>query len=332
MVKKRGQVTLFILAGIVILMSALLMFYLKSSNAGATSQTSVEKISKAGFETAPIKNYIERCLKNSAEKSFLDRIGLQGGYVSTSGHELSKYYDRGAGDFYSGTGDMLVIYDSHKVPFYMDGDAESIIPKEQIEKKSARYIFAEFLDCINFSEFSKFGYIINAPDTENILPDLKNDFASSIYSVKVGINDKDISVKLAYPITIKKEAFKADIPNFIVTIPFGLGESYDTSRKIIDKIKQRGQISNQYNISLDCNIYNLNGMTNIYYKPMGKDSGVIQIVDFSTYYNYYFKSFVFQFAVKNVNVTGQCAGSRNDLPPPLPESHNEAPPSLPDFR
>jgi len=41
------------------------------------------------------------------------------------------------------------------------------------------------------------------------------------------------------------------------------------------------------------------------------DSGakeIIQFVDFSTYEQNYFNSYIFQFAVKNVNATGSCVG------------------------
>ena len=35
---------------------------------------------------------------------------------------------------------------------------------------------------------------------------------------------------------------------------------------------------------------------------------IIQFVDFSTYQNHYVKSYIFQFAVKNIDVQGNCAG------------------------
>lgn len=308
MMKKRGQITIFILMVIVILIALFFVFYARSSVIKTKSAPAIEKTSKSEFEIVPIKTYIESCLKKSAEKAFFDRIGLQGGYISPSGYELSKYYDKGASEVYTGTGDALANYDNYEVPFYLDGTQASILPKEQVEKKSAKYIFVEFLECTNFTTFNEIGFDIKAQDTNNILSYLKSDFGNSVFTVKVNINKNDVSVKLTYPITIKKEGFKAEISDFLVTLPIAIGDIYDNSNKLINNIKENGQIPNQYDITKDCQLYNVNDLTNIYYRPLSKDSGVIQFVDFSTYYHNYIQSFIFQFAVKNVNVTGACVG------------------------
>ena len=59
----------------------------------------------------------------------------------------------------------------------------------------------------------------------------------------------------------------------------------------------------------ECASFDKNGVTNVYLKT--SDSGkkeIVQFVDFSTYQNHYVKSYIFQLAVKNIDVQGNCAG------------------------
>ena len=76
----------------------------------------------------------------------------------------------------------------------------------------------------------------------------------------------------------------------------------------MEKVKSL-QPDNKYDISTDCNIYDKNGLTNVYLRDSNDKKGrIVQFVDFSTYNNYYFNSYIFQFAVMNVTIEGSCVG------------------------
>ena len=72
--KKRGQVTVFVIAGIIILLVFLLFFYIIKINTIFTPEVVVPQ------EIAPLKSYVEDCINNIGEDAII-RLGMQSGYV-----------------------------------------------------------------------------------------------------------------------------------------------------------------------------------------------------------------------------------------------------------
>jgi len=89
-----------------------------------------------------------------------------------------------------------------------------------------------------------------------------------------------------------------------VALPIRFKILYDDAVTLVENIKDSQPET--YDISSDCDNYG--GLINVHLKDSDDGSSkIIQFEDFSTYNEKYFNSYIFQFAVKNVNVDGDCA-------------------------
>lgn len=123
--EKRGQVAIFILFSLVILISALLVYYLRSSE-----PAEVSKITEADFNVAPIKSYVDTCIKDLGEDALI-LLGFQGGNLEDIDTEtnillIRKFFEEG----------------KSKVP-----------PKEYLESSYSRYLESKLPSCLSNANF-----------------------------------------------------------------------------------------------------------------------------------------------------------------------------------
>ncbi|MBI2147850.1 hypothetical protein HYU19_05265 [Candidatus Woesearchaeota archaeon] len=85
MTSKRGQITIFILIGILILVAAAAYLYYQRASVGLPE---VEKIPAAFL---PVREYVEGCIRSTAEQG-ADIMGLQGGYIAVPPHISANPY------------------------------------------------------------------------------------------------------------------------------------------------------------------------------------------------------------------------------------------------
>lgn len=268
--KKRGQLAIFMILGLVILISFFLVFYFKS--AAAKNKDDVVNTGKTSLDITPIKHYITTCLKEVSDEVLFEKIGKQGGYLNPEG--IVDY----------------ILYDGSKVPYYLDGIAVNYPTKDAIAERISNYVLAELESCLKLDVFSEMGFEVAKPVS---------------FEVNTSINKKDVSVRLEYPLTVKQGDQTTELLDFKVNLPVGLGDIYDSMETLIWYVKNNGQVPNPaYNIGAHCSLYDSNGLTNVYVK----NKEIIQFMDFSTYEQDYLQTYKFQFAVKNVNVTGACVG------------------------
>ena len=82
MVTKRGQITLFIIVGILLLASTAIILSIKQESFKQKIRAEIpETIEKVPFEVQPVKDYVQKCL-DSVSKEALNRIGMYGGYIA----------------------------------------------------------------------------------------------------------------------------------------------------------------------------------------------------------------------------------------------------------
>ena len=77
MSKKRGQITVFIIIGVVILLSAVIILFIQNMLA---EDQDVTTVTEAPMEARPIASYIENCLA-TVSKDGLYELGQRGGYI-----------------------------------------------------------------------------------------------------------------------------------------------------------------------------------------------------------------------------------------------------------
>jgi len=119
--KKRGQITIFIVLGILLLLSTLLILYMNKST---IEKTEIEE--KNIIEISAVKMFIQSCLFNTA----VDGIrynGFQGGLYQVSGN--------------------LKDYGFFKTPYYFYLGNSTLPTKEVFEEELSKYIKQNFLKC-----------------------------------------------------------------------------------------------------------------------------------------------------------------------------------------
>lgn len=304
MMKKRGQITLILAVIIFIIIIIGLFYYIKSYNIKKQS-TEIIKQDSEGANTNIVKAYAENCLKKAGEEA-LFRVGEHGGYINPNGD--GRYGEPGVPASYPTT-----LFLGENLPYYigMSTISEAKSYKKyapdlsEISKKLANYIAVEFEKCFNASVFESISISITKPVVDYQAVDF--DFSRTDAKIDVSLNENDVSIILIYPLIVKEAGTETKLDAFRVTLPTRLKALYESAALLVEKIKNSQP--NEYSIKSDCGAYDKNGLTNVYLKNSDNAANeVIQFVDFSTYKEKYFKSYMFEFAVKDVNVSGNCVG------------------------
>ena len=300
---KRGQITIFLILGLVVMIIIGFSVYITKFGEKKKSAAAAKSLESKDAEI--VKAYAETCLKMASEDALFSRIGLHGGYINPGG--APEYGEGGVAN------PSPTSFLGNKVPYYLEGvDTGGItayytfLPDlAVIKKKLENYIAVEFEKCFNASDFEDIGMNVTKPVID--YPEIGFDFSKTTVNVDVSLNEEDVSVHLTYPLIVKAYGTEAEYESFRVVLPIRMKILYDSAAELVENIKNAQPYA--YDISQYCGNYDKNGLTNIYLKL--NDSGakeIIQFVDFSTYEQNYFNSYIFQFAVKNVNATGSCVG------------------------
>jgi hypothetical protein len=127
----KGQVTIFIIIAVLIIVLGVLFFVFKDSlNIGKTS-----------VETEPIQTNILSCLESTSEEG-INHIALYGGY-----------YKIQEGISFS--------YLADEIPYYYINSKENVPSISRVERELEYYINENLKSCVNFSSFEEQGFSIN---------------------------------------------------------------------------------------------------------------------------------------------------------------------------
>lgn len=316
--KKRGQIAVFIVLGIVILIISSFVFYTRVSLARQETSSSVKKINNAEIDAAPIEKYAEDCLKEVSDKG-LWLVGEHGGYIDPEGNEA--YGEDGIPPF------LITNYTGKDVPYYMEytsGAAFYYPSLSEIEKKLSRYTIVEFERCLDLIAFKGSGFYIIAPKINYTAIDFN--FSSVPVDSNVTINMDSVVVQIEYPLTLRGQYSEAKLKDFRVNLPIRLGRLYNAT---VNNKNPEGVLKNitdgwgddgtgRYDIkSLNCDNYdNQSKQINIYSKNNDNsdlDTKIVRLVDYAPFYYKYQKAYIFQFAIKkdpiNFTSSDMCAGT-----------------------
>src|SRR3989344_2431791 len=318
--QKRGQITVFIIIGIFIIIVLGIFLYLSSYSTKEAAAASVKETTK--ISDADIVNmYVESCLKSAGNDELFNRMGLQGAYTNPEGD--SQYGEPGAGI------PSPVPFQGKKVPYYLEASCDKYcapqncplppcpfiqwrcrwnyiehIPDSSseldiIRDKIAKYVEIEFAKCFNADMFKEIGINIELPMEGP--------------KTEVTINEEDVSISMNYSLKAKQGDKESNMKTFRIKLPIRLNALYSSALEFtsnVERIEDTEFFDEvPYNLMPDCPSYDKNGLTNVYTKNSDDNSAkIVQLVDFSTYNSNYFNSYIFQFALKNVNVIGKCSG------------------------
>lgn len=193
--KKDGQVSIFVILGIIILTIGFLSFYIRQPKSQET-----EVISEAPLLLNPVKNYIELCLEEIGKDAVV-WIGDRGGYYMLP--ELSTRY------FVPNT--AIYYYKS-----------TNIMPSQEVvESEIARYINENLNDCIrDFLVFKEQGFTIEQGQIKSATTLRESDVLLRLsFPLVIRIQDDSYEIK----------EFIAQVKNVRLKI------IYDVIREIIEK-------------------------------------------------------------------------------------------------
>jgi len=192
---KKGQVTLFIILGIVILVLITFLFFIRSESLSSLLKSISERAKVVPPEFKPQADLIKSCLYETS-KDAVNLLGMQGGYINVK--------------------QPFVNYFGLKVT-YLNYNSDNKVPDIGImEKELENYIKDNARNClINLSDVR----IVKSGDI-GVGADVLND--------RVGFN-------INWPVDVEKDGFKFQLNNFKFDVPIRVGELVSIVNKIVDR-------------------------------------------------------------------------------------------------
>lgn len=237
--KKRGQITVFIILGITLLLLVVAFLSLKSFITAQHAKVEEEKTQQTILSGESIKAYVQSCIERTTKDAILEN-SFSGGYFI-----LPK----------KSTKDLF-----YNVPYYFQNEQDLSPPDELIANEIVKYIDEKLDQCLNdFKPFKEQGYEIvikEKPESEAIF------------------SPKKITVKTSFPMTITIGESTKQISNFMISIP--AAEFYQnilTAREIIKNQENKEIcISCFSNLALENDLF-----VNIL--PMAENTFIIELMD-----------------------------------------------------
>ncbi|MDD5133700.1 MAG: hypothetical protein PHD81_00960 [Candidatus Nanoarchaeia archaeon] len=206
---KRGQVTIFIILGFVILILIILILSLRDVGYGISPQKYLDN------KINIIQDDVKSCVESYA-KTALINMGNQGGSINPG-----KY----------------VLYEGRKVQYLCSAIPGSVqclnlMPSNKnIEKELDNFLNTNVPDCIDINKFKE----------QYSFPEIK--IEKSFQAVS-SINKTNVVIKVSYPITLVKGTTQVSLSDITETIDIPLGQLLDTTYDIIDSEARTGTFFN----------------------------------------------------------------------------------------
>ena len=225
--KKRGQITIFIIIGILLLFATALTVYIRNqireNNIEIVREPILEEIPK---EAEPIREFVTSCITQTATNALL-LMGEQGGYTTTQhlsqnpqmptesqtiSMSLPTPYWWHLRSPNNCMGINACKFESLRPALFRIND-----PKKSMESQLDNYVAQKLRDCTNkFREFTSMGFSIDE-QTPQVITTVTND---------------DILFVVTYPLTIKKNSRVVSLTKYYTRIPLRLKEIYNLATRI----------------------------------------------------------------------------------------------------
>tara|TARA_Y100000034_G_C6908165_1_gene422116 strand:+ start:4796 stop:5554 length:759 start_codon:yes stop_codon:yes gene_type:complete len=203
--QKRGQTTTFVILGIIIVIVALLLLYLRGNLffGPVTPDT-------LGDRLLPISDHIKGCIKEVGDEP-IRRIGLQGGHLALAEDTFKLY---------GGTGISYLCYNRKD-------DARCytrMLTRGDMEEELSKALATEMNKCLNVNKFKK-GF----------------DLTIGQMSLATDIGNDNVAVLVTLPLTLKKGDVVIKEDSFSQTFNYPLGRLYKVSQDITDIESETGE-------------------------------------------------------------------------------------------
>ncbi len=200
---KKGQVTIFIIVGILLLLGVVLVILIKKE----VVQLTPEELSLP--EEGRVEDIVRNCVYRLGNEA-LFTLGLQGGYIDVPS-ELS--YDGST---------HLRLSPVHVIPYWAVGMDVRIPSPQEIEQRLNEYLQKNLQSCV----FSQESYLQTYDLIEKSDPDVKTTLA-----------EKTVLFSVRWEIEVRTKAGErvAELFQHDVAVPVRLKALYETARKIVER-------------------------------------------------------------------------------------------------
>lgn len=226
---KKGQLTVFIIIGIVLLFSTALGLYVKKSVSSYSTPVDVA-LEQVPQEIKPIQTYVSNCVELTAKEA-IRKIGVQGGYLDASGLVVNDaqpstaeaismspgsevkvpywYYMKSPNDCETGCE-----FNTKQLPLFRTAGTGNSI-EEQIDK----YVKEKLSSCLaNFIPFKQ-QFEVKQGDV----------------NVVTTVAKTNVFIQVTTPITVTASRREDTLSRFTVSLPINLGKFYDLATEITRK-------------------------------------------------------------------------------------------------
>jgi len=222
--EKRGQVTVFIILGIVIVAVVGIFLAFRSGLVDTYLNSERDRV-KVPNEIEPVQEYLEFCLEDAVREG-IGYMGLQGGYL-----ELDTYKASYADKFTN----VLTVYPGYKVAYWyyedLNGVGKNQMPTIGLMEEQLNFFVGErFKECLNdLDEFESEGFEIDVKNTIN--PDIR-------------IEDDFIDTVVRVPVNIKKGGVSAKISRHVIDVDSSFGSLYEKAKTIFEDENEKHWLEN----------------------------------------------------------------------------------------
>jgi len=199
--KKRGQITAFVIMGLVLAISVALLYYLIAQQQRTIVISEVEQQFEATIQLDFVEPYVKECLRDVGKRAII-RLAERGGTL-----QPIEYIEH--------NNTKINILCNER---FQPSCVNSMLTRDSIEKELEIELQTKITHCLAFSIFEKKGYEITEGSTE--------------LDIKIG--DRSISIRLDHPVEFKRQNREVKFNRFQASVDMPFGELYELAIDIIN--------------------------------------------------------------------------------------------------
>ncbi len=200
---KKSQITIFIIIGVMIAATALLIFYFQSSNARSSTSTPVSP------QSVPIQNLVENCIQQLATEGITE-LGLNGGYIDFPPEITANPLS------YHSIGPAIAN------PYWWYNGVTNIPTEVEITSQINDHITNNLKTCLD--NFESFQDIYNIKEKGDI-------------TTTTSLNQEDVTIEVNYPLEIVATTnnTRDSLKNYRILVPIRLKKAYELAKSIMER-------------------------------------------------------------------------------------------------
>src|SRR3989338_5158290 len=223
---KRGQVTVFVVIGLVVLAVAIGIFFLVGKAQKENLILAQEQGSSSHSLRLQVEGFVQSCMEEKLIEA-LDVVSTQGG--------LLRYDSKKA----------LLLDDRFVGYGFIDGQVS--LDEEEFEKNIAFYVDLLLPECTaGFVTFEKIGVTVTEKEVDSYSREFLEEYnltEEDFVSVSsVTIKDDEVDLQVEYPLQVQKGDEKVEIDSFSISLASPLGRGITQSRDFLEYFKATGKV------------------------------------------------------------------------------------------